>query len=66
MILLGISQLVAGGFIFSLGALITPMSLEFGVDVSTASLGITMASAVYCLSVLLVNIALEKNYIGPK
>ena len=66
MILLGISQLVAGGFIFSLGALITPMSLEFGVDVSTASLGITMASAVYCLSVLLVNIALEKKYIGPK
>ena len=66
MVLLGVSHLVVGGFFNSMGALITPMVSEFGIDVSMASLPITLYGAVLSLSILPVNILLEKKYMGSK
>ena len=66
LVLLGTSFLVVGGFLNSLGALITPLTLEFGVDVSTASLPVNLVAAVFSLAALPVNVILEKNYMGPK
>ena len=60
------SQLVVGGFTDSLGALITPISLEYGVDASTASVGINMFFGVHSLTVLLVNVVMERGWVGAK
>ena len=64
--LLGISHMVVAGFFLSMGAIITPMATEFGVEISTASLGVTLFPAVFSLTILPVNIIMEKNYMGPK
>ena len=64
--LLGVGQAVLGGMAYSLGALVTPMSVEFGVDASVASVGVNVFWGVYAFSTLFVNIILEKGYIGAK
>ena len=64
--LLGISHMVVAGFFLSMGAIITPMATEFEIDISTASLGVTLFPAVFSLTILPVNIIMEKNLMGPK